>query len=104
MCLSYVKRVINTKRLRRELLETDGEVEIRREQDRIRTAKRRALETPAKQDKHNYYDYHNISILVIIVHILKVVHFLLIIKIIIQLMNQNTHQMLRVLHKNSFSH
>ena len=43
--------MINTKRLRRELFETDDEVEIRREQEGIRTAKRRALETPAKQDK-----------------------------------------------------
>ena len=46
---------MNTKKLRRAL-ETDCEVEIRREQDRIRTAKRRALETPAKQDKHREQD------------------------------------------------
>ena len=80
--------MINTEKLRRELLETDGEVEIRREQDRIRTAKRRALETPAKQDKCIMI----IITLVIIVHILKVVSFYSI--------NEPKH--MRVLHNTVF--
>ena len=43
--------MINTEKLaKKRALETD-ELEIRREQDRIRTGKRRDLETPAKQDK-----------------------------------------------------